>query len=129
MKTKGSRNKKGVKRFLNKWGYYEIFEPSHPLAKKNGYIREHRMIAYKFGLLKDPKDEVHHINGIKTDNRVENLQVLSKPEHTSISMKGKKKKPMSDKLRKEISERMKGNKNWAGREVIGNVYMNKELLT
>ena len=116
MKTKGSRNKKGVRRLLNKWGYYELFEPSHPMAKKNGYIREHRMIAYDKGLLKNPEDEVHHINGIKTDNRVENLQVLSKPEHTSISWKGKKRKPMSPELRKIISKRMMGNKHWRGHE-------------
>lgn len=85
---KGSRNKKGVKKILNKWGYYEIFEPKHPLAKKNGYIREHRLVAYNAGLLKNPKHEVHHINGIKTDNRLSNLSVITKEAHTSLTWKG-----------------------------------------
>lgn len=43
MKIKGSRNKKGVKKILNKWGYYEIFEPKKMLIKKKkgGIVVEH----------------------------------------------------------------------------------------
>ena len=124
MKTKGSRNKKGVSRILNRWGYYEVFEPAHPLAKKNGYIREHRMITYNAGILKNKTDEVHHINGIKTDNRLENLEVMPKAKHTSITWKGQKRKPWTDEMRKAKSEQMKGNKNYRG-----TIYESPELLT
>ena len=129
MKIKGSRNKKGVKKVLNKWGYYEIFEPKHPLAKKNGYIREHRLIAYNAGLLKDHKMEIHHKNGIKTDNRLENLEVLPKQRHSSITWKGKKRGTWSEDRKVAKSKQMKGNQNWKGSEIIGNIYSNPELLT
>lgn len=123
MKTKGAKNKKGVKKILNKWGYYEIFKPEHQLAKKNGYIREHRMVAYDAGLIIKPSDEVHHINGIKTDNRLENLEVMSKEKHTSITWKGKKRGVWSEERRRAKSIQMKSNKNWKG-----NIYSNPELI-
>lgn len=116
MKIKGSRNKKGVKKILNKWGYYEIFEPKHTLAKKNGYIREHRLVAYNAGLLKNPKHEVHHINGIKTDNRLSNLSVMTKEAHTSITHRGLKRKEWSRERKELKSRQMKGNQNWRGNE-------------
>lgn len=86
---KGHRNKKGVSKVLNKYGYYEIFEPTHPLAKKNGYIREHRLIAYDAGILTDPKMEIHHINNLKTDNRIDNFMVLTKAQHASLTWKNR----------------------------------------
>lgn len=124
MKTKGSRNKKGVKRILTVHGYYEIFQPQHPLAKKNGYIREHRMIAWDAGILTDPSLEVHHKNEIKTDNRIENLEVTTHAEHTSKHWKGSIRPKWSNERRKAKSEAMKGNHNWCG-----NIYENHELFT
>ncbi len=50
-----------------------------------GYIFEHRLIIEEY--LKcylEPHLVVHHINGIKNDNRLENLQVFgSQREHSS----------------------------------------------
>lgn len=92
---KGARNKKRKK--ILSHGYYLIYEPSHPMAMKNGYVREHRMIAYDKGLLKNKKDEVHHGNNIKTDNLESNLQALKKSVHTKITHTGRK---VSDKYPK-----------------------------
>jgi len=114
MKTKGSRNKKGVSKIVTVGGYLEIFQPSHPLAKKNGYVLEHRMIAYDAGLIRDPKMQVHHKNGNKQDNRLENLEVTTCAEHTKHHWKGAKRKPFSKERCEAISKRMMGNKNWAG---------------
>lgn len=91
MRPPGSRNK--VKGKAVNRGYFEIFEPKHPLARRNGYVGEHRMIMYDVGLLDDPKLEVHHRNGDRKDNRIENLQVMTKAEHTSLTWKGVKRKP------------------------------------
>lgn len=62
-------------------GYVERWKPDHPLAKRHGYVLEHRMIVWDAGLLTDPTDNVHHKNHDKQDNRIENLEVMSKREH------------------------------------------------
>lgn len=87
----GSRNKKRS-RVKTVHGYIELFEPCHPLAKKNGYVPEHRMVAWNAGLIRDKKLQVHHKNGKKTDNYLSNLEVTTCAEHTSHHWKGKKRK-------------------------------------
>ena len=66
-------------------GYILIHKPQHPHAYSDGYIFEHRLIIEEY--LKcylEPHLVVHHINGIKDDNRLENLQVFgSQGEHSS----------------------------------------------
>lgn len=54
--------------------------------KKNKYIAEHRyLMEEKLGReLNWPEDHVHHINGNKLDNRLENLQVISGSDHQFI---------------------------------------------
>lgn len=62
-------------------GYVDIYDPKHPLARTDGYIFEHRRMAYDAGLLINPADEVHHINEVRDDNRLDNFEVLSGAEH------------------------------------------------
>lgn len=67
-------------------GYIYRLNPLHPHTNKMGYIPEHRLVYeeyYKCCLL--PWIEIHHINNIKDDNRIENLQALTKSIHASIS--------------------------------------------
>ncbi|MDZ4121430.1 MAG: HNH endonuclease signature motif containing protein, partial [Candidatus Cloacimonadaceae bacterium] len=51
----------------------------------NGWQYEHRYIVEKHNKIKlDTNQEVHHINGDKKDNRIENLKVLTQSEHYEI---------------------------------------------
>ena len=52
---------------------------------KGGYRREHIIIVEEAYRRKLKADEVvHHINGIKNDNRIENLVILTKSEHNAL---------------------------------------------
>jgi hypothetical protein len=57
--------------------------PEHPLAGLSGQVLEHRLVMHEAGF--DLADlDVHHINGDKTDNRIENLRLLTRSEHVRL---------------------------------------------
>jgi len=66
-------------------GYRMIKKPDHPRADKRGYVREQVLVMEQYlGRHLTKEEVVHHINHIKTDNRIENLQLFSShAEHIS----------------------------------------------
>lgn len=66
-------------------GYVRVHRPEHPRAEKNGYVREHILVWEQYHQRKVPKGYViHHLNGIKVDNRPENLVAMPKGKHMVV---------------------------------------------
>jgi hypothetical protein len=71
---KSSQWKGGRQKNIN--GYALIHAPNHPNTKKSGYILEHVYIMSEILGRPLTKDEtVHHRNGIRDDNKPENLEL------------------------------------------------------
>jgi hypothetical protein len=78
-------------RIVNKDGYIELYCPNHPNARKHTrYILEHRLIMEKhLGRHLTRTEVVHHKNGVKDDNRIENLELFeSNARHLEVTLKG-----------------------------------------
>lgn len=57
----------------------------HHLADVRGYAYEHRLVAeQEIGRFLDDREEVHHINGDRSDNRPSNLEVMSASLHRQV---------------------------------------------
>jgi len=67
-------------------GYILQYAPENRLSNHQGYAMQHRLIWEKYNkasLL--PWADVHHINGNKTDNRIENLIAMARKLHGKIT--------------------------------------------
>ena len=90
---KGRPNLKGRGPLSPRWkggrtivgGYVHILMPEHPRAKKTGYMLEHRIVMERMlGRFLEPWEEVHHKNGVKTDNSPENLELWKHSQPSGV---------------------------------------------
>lgn len=59
-----------------KKGYRLVYAPDHPMAGRNGHVLEHRLVmAEHLGRPLRKDEEVHHRHGVRSDNRIENLEL------------------------------------------------------
>ncbi len=83
-------------------GYVSIWMPGHPSARKSGRVLEHRLVMEAhLGRTLRADEVVHHRNGDRADNRIENLEVFaSNAEHLRHELTGKLPKWTEDGLAK-----------------------------
>ncbi len=69
-----------------KKGYILLRTPNHPKSKSNGgYVFENILVMEQhLGRNLFPGENVHHRNGIRDDNRIENLELWTKPQPSGI---------------------------------------------
>lgn len=66
-------------------GYMYCYNPGHPCANGAGKVIEHVYVMYEYlGRLPSKNECIHHIDRDKTNNKLNNLQLLTLQEHAKI---------------------------------------------
>ena len=62
---------------LNINGYCFIYYPNHPYSSSRGYVKRSRIVMEKkLKRVLEKEEIIHHINGIKSDDRPKNLKLF-----------------------------------------------------
>lgn len=83
--SKGTKNGKwnGGRHIHN--GYIEVYAPDHPNKNKRNCVYEHQFVMEKhIGRYLEKGEVVHHKDLCKTNNNIENLQLMTVSEHTRL---------------------------------------------
>ena len=101
---------------VSHYGYIRKRCLDHPFRDNDDFVFEHRLVAEQYMLNDDnsieidgkrylsPEYDVHHINFVRTDNRPENLLVLTAREHKRLHSK------LNPRERDAVTGRFVGNK-------------------
>lgn len=81
--SKSMKKKLRSRRRLHQKGYILVEAKYHPYADGTGYVPEHRLVMEKhLGFFVDPTThDVHHVDEDVQNNKLSNLQYLTKIEH------------------------------------------------
>lgn len=84
---------------IDRDGYVYIYKPDHPYSNSQSYVFEHRLVMEEYlERYLDPDEISHHCNEIRNDNKIENLDLILRPEHARIHHTGRT-RPVETKQR------------------------------
>jgi len=87
----------------NFFGYVVVWEPNHPSAPTGGWVFYHRLVMEKaIGRYLLPSEQVDHINTVKDDNRIDNLQILSHSEHSKKTVMDRRRR--QEQIKRDLEE-------------------------
>lgn len=88
-----------------KKGYRQLYIPDHPRADGRGYVMEHIVVwENATGVAVPDNCCIHHLNGDKSDNRLQNLCMMDHTAHTVFHHTGAKR---SEETRAKLSAKAK----------------------
>ena len=84
----------GLRQIIDGDGYVCIYMPEHPHCNGTGYIRKQRLIMEKnIGRYLLPEENVHHLDGNKLYNEIENLIIMTNSQHISLHARNRERTP------------------------------------
>lgn len=98
--AKAEASGKWNNRIISSEGYVKVrVGITHPLADPNGYAYEHLLVWISAGR-PAPTDEqiLHHKNEFKTDSRLDNLELLTRPDHNRLHMLDMERDPVTGRI-------------------------------
>lgn len=74
-----------IEKLIKKGDYDYAIVRDHPNATKNGYVLLHRIIMENhIGRLLTSEEVVHHIDGDRHNNNIDNLEIMDRREHSAM---------------------------------------------
>ena len=71
-------------------GYVFVKRTGHPRATKEGFVKLAVLVLEsKLGRQLNRQEHIHHINGVRDDDRPDNLTILTNNEHAKLHMTAK----------------------------------------
>lgn len=87
--------------------YQKLRLPDGSMKDEQRYVMEQHL-----GRLLSPDEVVHHINGQIQDNRLCNLQVMTRREHAQYHLKGRPGRKLTPEEREAVRWRLSGEGSW-----------------
>ena len=83
---KGHHNrvlKQGYKKgYFKHYGYIYVLKPNHPNPTQGKYVKRSRLVMEKkLDRILESHEYIHHLNGIRDDDRLENLKIVTLSQH------------------------------------------------
>lgn len=78
-----------IENIISKGDYNYAVVYGHPYATKDDYVLEHRIVMENhLGRILTPEEVVHHIDGNKKNNVIENLELMDRLDHIFLHRRG-----------------------------------------